>query len=70
MRNLSFNEKQAFLIKRFGQDRAHGWFDAISPEINDLLTFDELKTLLVQFGFANVKSTIKSRNHFIVADRI
>jgi 2-polyprenyl-3-methyl-5-hydroxy-6-metoxy-1,4-benzoquinol methylase len=69
-RALSFAERREDMIRRFGEDRAHGWFDATSPRINDRLTFDELHELLGGLGFANITGRIVLRDHYIVADRI
>lgn len=68
-RALSFEERRQDMIRRFGDDRAHGWFDATSPRINDRLTFDELHGLLAALGFVNITGRIVLRDHFVVADR-
>jgi len=70
LRSLPFEEKKKILIERFGPTLAHGWFDAISPRINDLLTFEEIAELLARLGFKNIKRTIESRNHHIIADKL
>jgi hypothetical protein len=66
---LSFQEKQLILIDRFGEQAAHGWFDAISPTVNDLLNFNEIVDLLSNLGFTNIRRTIDNRNHHIMADK-
>jgi 2-polyprenyl-3-methyl-5-hydroxy-6-metoxy-1,4-benzoquinol methylase len=38
LRGLSFEEKHKQLSQMFPKEQVHGWFDAVSPEINDLLT--------------------------------
>ena len=70
LRNLPANEKKQVLIDRFGARAAHGFFDAVSPRINDLLTFREIEELLLNLGFKNIKKTIKNRNHHIIAEKI
>ncbi len=70
LRNLSFEEKKKVLIDRFGSYLAHGYFDAISPRINDLLTFKEIEELLLNSGFENIRRTIKNRNHHIMAEKL
>jgi len=69
LHHLTFEEKRKVLVEKFGPYLAHGWFDATSPRINDLLTFDEIATLLTRLGFKNVKRTMPGRNHHIVADK-
>jgi SAM-dependent methyltransferase len=68
-RLLSFEDRRQDMIRRFGEDKAHGWFDATSPRINDRLTFDELHELLGGLGFVNITGRIVLRDHVIVADR-
>jgi len=69
LRNIEFDDKIKFLTKKFGPKDAHGWFDAISPRVNDLLTFEEIEELLIKLGFRNIKRTIENRNHHIIADK-
>jgi 2-polyprenyl-3-methyl-5-hydroxy-6-metoxy-1,4-benzoquinol methylase len=70
LRLLPFEEKQRELMERFGPILGHGWFDAVSPRINDLLTFEEIAELLGRLGFKNIRRTREGRNHHIVADRL
>ncbi len=69
MRDLSFDERKARLLQRFGPEKAHGWFDAVSPRINDRLTFEEIHDLLTELGFTGISRTVEARNHHIVAER-
>jgi 2-polyprenyl-3-methyl-5-hydroxy-6-metoxy-1,4-benzoquinol methylase len=52
-----------------GQEHIHGYFDAISPLINDLYRWDEIEGWLVSRGFTDIKKTVESRNHFVVAKK-
>ena len=70
LRGLPFEEKKKTLVGRFGPVLAHGWFDAISPRVNDLLTFEESAELLARLGFKNIKRTMQGRNHHIIADKL
>jgi len=70
LRGLSFEEKKKILVGRFGPVLAHGWFDAISPRVNDLLTFEEIAELLARLGFKDIKRTMPGRNHHIIADKL
>jgi len=47
----------------------HGWFDAISPRINDLYTFEEIEEWLLRAGFRNVRRTLANRNLFVISQR-
>lgn len=67
---FSFERKAAILKERFGPELAHGYFDAVSPRINDLLSYEEIKDLLNLLGFHNVKRTLDSRNHHLIADKL
>lgn len=70
VRDLSFDQRKALLIERFGPDAAHGWFDAVSPRINDRLTFEEIHDLLTELGFTGIARTVQARNHHVVAEKI
>lgn len=52
-----------------GDEHIHGYFDAISPPINDLYVFEEVEAWLIESGFENIKQTVASRNLHIVATR-
>jgi len=66
---LSFEERKEWLIQQLGRQHAHGWFDAVSPSINDLLTFQEIAELLRNLGFQNIFRTRDNRNHHLVAEK-
>jgi len=66
---MSFADKKAYLAEKFPPESVHGYFDAISPSINDLHRFDEIEKWLRLAGFNNIRRTLKSRNHHLVADR-
>jgi SAM-dependent methyltransferase len=68
-RDLSFDERKEYVIERFGSEKAHGWFDAISPRINDRLTFEEIHDLLSDLGFGQIRGTRVLRNHHITGER-
>jgi SAM-dependent methyltransferase len=70
LRPLSFEEKKRVLIEQFGPYLAHGWFDAVSPRINDLLTFPEIVDYLTRLSFRNIKRTMDHHNHHFIADKI
>jgi 2-polyprenyl-3-methyl-5-hydroxy-6-metoxy-1,4-benzoquinol methylase len=67
-RNRSFPEVIAFLEKEVASN-IHGWFDAVSPTINDIYTFEEIEEWLLWAGFTDVRKTLDSRNHHVVARR-
>jgi 2-polyprenyl-3-methyl-5-hydroxy-6-metoxy-1,4-benzoquinol methylase len=66
---MNFAEKKAYLEARFPPELVHGYFDATSPTVNDLHRLDEIESWLRASGFQNVRTTIESRNHHIIADR-
>ena len=75
--NLSLPEKleairQGMKAREFrlvGEAAVHGYFDAISPPINDLHTFEELESWLIEAGFRDIKRTTQSRNHHVIGRR-
>jgi len=68
--SMNFKDKIIYCQKTFAPDLVHGWFDAISPRINDLYRFDEIKDWLVIAGFSNIQRSFENRNLFIVAEKI
>lgn len=66
---MSFDEKVLYLKSRFPAEQVHGWFDAISPTINDLHRFEELKAWLLDLGFSNICRTVATQHNHIIAER-
>jgi SAM-dependent methyltransferase len=60
-------EAIAYCREHFPPERVHGWFDAISPAINDLYRFDEVCNWLLMAGYHTIQRTYPSRNLFITA---
>lgn len=67
--NMDFGQRIEFLRSRFPEDHVHGWFDAISPRVNDLYRLDEVEGWLRGWGFADIHTSSESRNLHIVATR-
>ena len=77
-RNMDLGEKLAAVtahmkaggFRVLGEEHIHGYFDAVSPPINDLYTFEEVESWLLAAGFTGVTQTVKTRNLHIVARRL
>lgn len=69
LRNLPFEEKVARVEQKYGKEMLHGYFDAISPEINDLYRWDELASWVIAAGFEDVRRTMDIPNHCLIARR-
>jgi SAM-dependent methyltransferase len=69
LRTMSFDERVSYLAAHKKKEEVHGWFDALSPEINDLHRFDEIAEWLRALGFVDVKRTFGDRNLHVVARR-
>jgi SAM-dependent methyltransferase len=69
VRNMPFDEKVKTIEKTYGKDVLHGYFDAISPAINDLYRWDELVSWFVDAGFTDIKRTDPGTNHHMVGRR-
>ena len=70
IKNLIFEEKIKRIRQKYGEKYLHGYFDAISPEINDLYRWDELAEWLVKAGFEDIKRTLPNHpNHHVVAQK-
>lgn len=75
--HMNFDEKLAAITEAMkerqfiakGEEYIHGYFDAISPVINDLYSWEEILTWLTQDGFTNVRRTTNNRNHHVIAQK-
>ncbi|MFQ5734305.1 MAG: class I SAM-dependent methyltransferase [Planctomycetaceae bacterium] len=67
--NRTFEEKIAILESHPLVNDVHGWFDAVSPSINDLYSFEEIEGWLLRSGFADITLTAENRNHHVIARR-
>ena len=50
-----------------GDEYVEGYFDAISPAINDLYHWEEIESWLMSSGFENISRNPHERNHHVVA---
>ena len=66
--SMTFDEKRAYLSERYPEELVHGYFDAVSPEINDLHRWDEVEGWLIELGFTRIRRTSDNRNLHLVAD--
>ena len=68
LRNLPFEDKVAALEELYPEERVHGYFDAVGPEINDRYRWDEIVSWLIRAGFEDIKRTVyPNPNHHVVA---
>jgi 2-polyprenyl-3-methyl-5-hydroxy-6-metoxy-1,4-benzoquinol methylase len=58
VQHMTFEQKAELLTKVQGERWALSWFDAISSELNDLYTFEELAQMLKALGFVDVVRTM------------
>ncbi len=66
--HMEFEEKINYLSKIYDKELVHGYFDAISPEINDILTFEEIQAFMKSRGFNNIIRTNDNDNHHFIAE--
>ena len=66
---LDFDGRVSYLRQHKEEKYVHGFFDATSPRINDLHTFNEVVEWLRLLGFTEIRRTIESRNMMIMARR-
>ena len=70
-RHFSFSEKSSLLESIKGPRFTLGWFDAVSSQVNDLFTLEELSNLLRYLGFDKILRTMPGEPPLnIVATRI
>ena len=65
--DLSTYEKFVYLKSQFKPKLVHGYFDAISPNINELYSFQEIENMLLKLNFRDIQRVnISNRNHHII----
>lgn len=70
LKNLPFDKKAEVLKLVQGERWALSWFDAISSEVNDLYTFEELESIVRSFGYNDVRRTMPQEQSInVVATR-
>jgi SAM-dependent methyltransferase len=75
--NLDLNGKLAAIRRGMaagefpvqGDEYVHGYFDAIAPPINDLHTFREIESWMLDAGFVDIRQTVESRNLHVIGRR-
>jgi SAM-dependent methyltransferase len=65
---LSFKERYAELEKVKGSE-VGGWFDAVSPLVNDTYPFYEIQIWLRRAGFVDITRTVDQSSHCVIARR-
>ncbi|QEE18732.1 class I SAM-dependent methyltransferase [Youhaiella tibetensis] len=66
---MSFDDRLKFLQGLKG-DQAGGWFDAVSPEINDTYSFYEIQLWLQRAGFGDIRRTMDHASHHVIARKV
>lgn len=68
-KNKPYEEKIKILKKEKPPEHLHGWFDAVSPTVNDTYSLEEIEGWLLNAGFTNIRETSNSGNHHIIAQK-
>lgn len=69
MSQMTFEQRHELLKTLKGAD-AGGWFDAVSPIINDTYSMYEIEGWMSQLGFVDVRQTIEHPNHHVIARKV
>jgi len=64
--HMSFLQRYEFLRNLKGDD-VGGWFDAVSPTINDTYSYYEILLWLRQSGFEDIQRTMNASSHYVIA---
>jgi SAM-dependent methyltransferase len=67
---LSFAEKVEILRKHYPEELVHGYFDAVSPQINELFTWEWIQSFLQNEGFDSIRRTLDNPNHHFIAQKV
>lgn len=63
---MSFTQRHAEIARLKGAD-VGGWFDAVSPAVNDTYSFYEIQLWLRNAGFAEIVRTMEHSSHHVIA---
>ncbi len=66
---LSNSEKVELLKKHYAPELVHGYFDACSPQINDLFTWEWIQAFFQKEGFTGIQRVAEESNHHFVAQK-
>jgi len=66
---LNFQERYELIEKLKGEE-VGGWFDAVSPRINDTYPLYEIELWFLQAGFVDFKRTVGHSNHFVIGRKL
>ena len=66
LRGMSEKEKVEYLQGILRPEQVHGFFDAVSPSINDCYGRSEIFGWLRSAGFVDIKETLDNRNIHVV----
>lgn len=66
---MAYQERVEAITAAFPGEDAHGYFDAISPAINELVTWEWVQSFMQAKGFTDVRRTITHQNHHFIATK-
>ena len=69
---MSFNQREEYIRPLVSEKDLHGMFDAVSPHLNRLMTWEQIVFLLSSLGFtdmARMRRTKEHRNHYVIAKK-
>jgi SAM-dependent methyltransferase len=66
--HMSFSERYEYLRQLKGKE-VGGWFDAVSPTINDTYSYYEIVLWMQQGGFEDIRRTMNASSHYVMARR-
>jgi SAM-dependent methyltransferase len=67
---LPFDKKVEILRQHYPADLVHGYFDAVSPQINELFTWEWIQAFLQNEGFDSIRRTLNHPNHHFIARKV
>lgn len=69
VRNKQYEDRIAIIGREKPGEDLHGWFDAVSPEINDTYGMDEIESWLIEADFEDIERVPGLPTHHVRARR-
>lgn len=67
--HMSFRERLEHL-RKLKPENTGGWFDAVSPTINDTYPWHEIQLWLINAGYVDIRRTMAHSSHHVIARRL
>ncbi len=69
IRGMSFEQVKAYLLERFEPERVRGWYDAVTPVVEDHYTVEQVIEMAQRYGIEDLRQIDAFRRNIIIVGR-